>query len=117
MVGESRSEGVFFADLWARYEPSRAASFQERFGTGWELPGINGLEFTKNEDGKFDTYSDERGQWVSAYAPVVGSAGEVVGAIGIDFEADYVQEVRQRILYSTALAFAITYLVLFVLVY
>ena len=43
--------------------------------------------------------------------------GENVGAIGVDFEADYVNEVRQAILDKIMLAFGVTYLILFVLVY
>jgi methyl-accepting chemotaxis protein len=62
-------------------------------------------------------YSDEWGRWISVYAPVLDETGVTVGGIGIDFEADYVDEVQDAILATTARAFAITYLFLFFLVF
>ena len=43
--------------------------------------------------------------------------GESVGAIGIDFEADYVREFQKSIRDQIVLAFLVTYLTLFVLVF
>ena len=34
-------------------------------------------------------YEDEWGRFYSAYSPVYNSAGEIVGAIGVDFDADW----------------------------
>jgi hypothetical protein len=62
-------------------------------------------------------YKDEWGSWISGWGPIVNSKGEKVGAIGIDFRADYVKEVQQGIINSMVVAFAITYAILFALVY
>ncbi|MBW8012368.1 MAG: cell wall metabolism sensor histidine kinase WalK [Chloroflexi bacterium] len=66
---------------------------------------------------KFGMYEDKFGRWVSAYTPITNSDGELVAAMGIDFEADYVETVRQSILDRVAGAFTITYIILFILVY
>nr|MBN1230039.1 HAMP domain-containing protein [Anaerolineae bacterium] len=65
----------------------------------------------------FTTYTDDWGQWVSAYHPVTDSSGEVVGAIGIDFEASYVRDVQAGIRSKVFLAFGIVYSILFIFVF
>lgn len=81
---------------------------------------IKGLEETtlklKDEKGNFG-YRDEFGYWISGRTPIYNKAGEKVGALGIDFKADYVLEVQRAILDQVAFAFGITYLTLFVLVF
>jgi hypothetical protein len=62
-------------------------------------------------------YMDNWGEWITGYRPIITAQGERVGGIGIDFRAEYVREVQQRILDQAAVAFAITYLSLFILVY
>lgn len=47
---------------------------------------------------EFGMYGDKFGRWVSAYVPISNSSGELVAAMGIDFQADYVEQVRQSIL-------------------
>ena len=61
--------------------------------------------------------SDDFGIWVSSFDPIKNSKGEVVGAIGVDFKADYVREVQAAILKKVYIAFAITYVSLFFLVF
>ncbi len=62
-------------------------------------------------------YTDDFGAWVSAFAPIRDSNGEVVAALGVDFEADYVKEVQAQILQRIYIAFGITYAVLLFMVY
>jgi len=62
-------------------------------------------------------YSDDFGDWVSAFAPIRNSQGEVVAALGVDFEAGYVREVQTQILRRIFIAFGITYGVLLFMVY
>jgi len=62
-------------------------------------------------------YSDDFGAWVSAFAPIRDSNGEVVAALGVDFEADYVKEIQAQILQRIYIAFGITYAVLLFMVY
>jgi hypothetical protein len=115
VVGESSKEGIFVADLSARYNPDRSSLFMESYTSDRDVPGIGGLEL-RQENGKLASYADKWGRWVSAYAPVKNAAGETVGAIGIDFEANYVDFVRSSILDTIAVAFAVTYASIFVLV-
>ena len=65
---------------------------------------------------KLTPYSDQWGNWVSAYAPIKDSSGSVVGAMGVDYRADYVYEVQQHILHQFIPAIILTYVVLVVLV-
>lgn len=41
-------------------------------------------------------YSDEFGTWISAYTPLYDDDGTLVGGFGVDYEASYVDQVRQR---------------------
>ncbi len=57
-----------------------------------------------------EPYDDgEFGQWISGYRPIYDDDGEIIGAIGIDFAAEYYYEVRNTIINSTALAFVLSY--------
>ncbi|MFQ5409514.1 MAG: HAMP domain-containing protein [Anaerolineales bacterium] len=108
------NEVVWIADLYARYDPSKAVKFREVVQSGGTL--IRSLEqFTCKDD--FTPYSDNWGSWVSCYQPLTDDAGQFVGAIGVDFEANYVDQVQQAIRDRVLIAFAVTYVVLFVLVY
>jgi methyl-accepting chemotaxis protein len=64
-----------------------------------------------------DPYEWEGTWWVSGYAPIHNSAGEIVAGLGIDYQAQYIIDVETSIRNLAVPAFLITYLVLFVLVY
>jgi len=66
--------------------------------------------------GNLYTYQDVWGEWVSGYAPVRNSQGQIVGAIGIDYEADYVRATQRAIARELLITFTITYLILLVAV-
>jgi methyl-accepting chemotaxis protein len=46
-----------------------------------------------------DIYTDQNfgGDWVTGYAPIHNSTGQTVGAVGIDFRADYVRQVQSDV--------------------
>jgi len=116
--GDEEAEVVFLVDLWAHYNAEKALPFQYAYvsseGTqGNAYRGLNGLVKKNN----LEIYEDDWGEWISAYVPVTNSQGERVGAIGVDFEADYVRQVQQAIIDRVAIAFAITYATLFILVF
>lgn len=138
--GSQPSEIVYAVDLWARYDASRASSFMYvHKSKGFSLSGLQQLTLrtvpacfgifyvdkcygaTSTQLGlsinQFGTYTDSYGSWVSAYMPVKDKSGKIVAAMGIDFEAAYVDQVRQSILNSVFLAFLVTYTSLFVLVF
>src|SRR6185503_7134426 len=105
----------YIADLLARYDPSRATPFMFTRTSRRSYNGVNELTLRLDDEGNFTTYTDQFGQWVSAYRPVKGAEG--VAAIGIDFEADYVFQVQEAIRNKVAVAFTVAYLALFVLVF
>jgi len=112
--GIEQNEVIFIADLWVRYDTDKAAPFKYSYISGGSsYLGLS--ELSLKDD--LQPYVDEFGSWISAYMPVKNSQGELVGAIGVDFEANYVNQVRQAILDKVVLAFGVTYGVLFVLVY
>lgn len=75
------------------------------------------LDGLGREVSNMEIYSDDWGAWVSTYGPILNSQGEAVGAVGIDFSADYVGQVKQEIRNSVVRAFLITYGVLLVIVF
>jgi HAMP domain-containing protein len=64
-----------------------------------------------------DYYTDQWGEWISAYTPIVNDDQQIIGGLGIDFEASYVKEVQNNILDSVVYSFIITYTALFLLVF
>jgi len=115
--GVEENEIIYIVDLFARYDTSRATEFQKhKISKGFSLGGLKELTI-RTTDGKFETYDDEYGSWVSAYTPIYNPQGQIVGAMGMDFEASYVNQVRQAILDRIAIAFLVAYTALFLLVF
>lgn len=65
----------------------------------------------------WEPYTDSFGTWITSYAPIIDDDGGVVGAIGIDISAAYVDEVRANILRNGTIAFILSYILIFLLVY
>ncbi len=113
---EGERQITYIADLWARYDPSKAVPFLFTKASKRSYNGVNELTLRLDDKGQFVPYSDEWGQWISAYRPVQNAAGQNVGAIGVDFEAGYVRDVQSAIRDRVAVAFILTYAGLFLLV-
>lgn len=62
-------------------------------------------------------YEWENQWWVSGYAPIRNSDGEVVGGLGIDYNFDYVIGVRNTVRDRAIPAFILVYSLLFILVW
>ncbi|MBN1921740.1 MAG: HAMP domain-containing protein [Anaerolineae bacterium] len=107
-----QNEVLFIGDILRVTQPENATVFREPYITQGSM--ITGM-LTLWED--LEPYQDDWGHWISAYAPILNSAGESVGGLGIDFRADYVYQVQDSIEDRILISFAITYLALFVLVY
>jgi hypothetical protein len=45
-------------------------------------------------------FTDQWGTWISAIQPITNSQGERVGALGVDFSINYVNQVQRSILYA-----------------
>lgn len=66
----------------------------------------------------WEPYDDDNfGVWITSYAPIINDDGVAIGAIGVDISALYVQEVRDEILRNGAIAFIVSYILIFFLVY
>jgi HAMP domain-containing protein len=113
--GEQRL--TYVADLWARYDPSKAAPFMFTRSSKRSYNGLNELTKRLDDNDEFTPYTDDFGSWVSAYQPILDANGNSVGAMGVDFEADYVYQVQGAIRDRVFAAFVITYLGLFILVF
>lgn len=66
---------------------------------------------------RWTIYTDSYGSWITTYEPITDQNGQNVGAIGVDISADYVNQVKQGILLSAAIAFVVSYVLIFLLVY
>lgn len=66
---------------------------------------------------RWNIYTDSFGSWITTYQPIIDQNGQRVGAIGVDISADYVNKVKQGILLSGAIAFVISYVLIFLLVW
>lgn len=107
-------EMVFLVDLWANHNPDNAAPFLTKV----EQPGRPIWAVVNDEIQINNTiYTDEWGAWISAFAPLRDENGNVVAALGLDIEADYVLQVQEAIKNRVLFSFGITYGVLFVLIY
>ena len=63
-----------------------------------------------------DVYTDQWGTWLSGYAPIYDTAGQPVGAVGVDMCAVDVAELQRNILQTVLPAFALTLAVLIIAV-
>ncbi len=109
--GSEPSQVLFIGDILMIVRPDDAAHFDDPYVTrGPMYQGLSSLTLN------LSVYSDKWGSWISAYRPILDSAGQPVGAMGIDFTADYVNQVRQGVLDSIGIAFIITYALMFVMV-
>jgi HAMP domain-containing protein len=111
---DKENEIIFIGSSGAVEDPPWGAKFLEHYISGGTL--LRGLKETTFKD-NFNPYVDKYGKWVSGYTPIKNQQGELVGALGIDFKADYVYEVQEAIENRVFVAFSITYMTLFVLVF
>jgi HAMP domain-containing protein len=103
---------LWVGDIFRIVRPEEGTQFLESYTPQADLI-LQGLE---QEASRMTIYTDDWGRWVSAYAPIRDSQGVAVGAVGIDFAADYVSQVQQQIRNSVFIAFLVTYGGLFVVV-
>ncbi len=61
-------------------------------------------------------YSDTFGSWVSVYTPIYDSAGQGVGAVGVDYPLDYVRQVQRDARVSILSVLGVSYVVLMLVV-
>ena len=103
---------LWVGDIFRIVRPAEGTQFLESYTPQADFI-LQGLE---QETSRMTIYSDDWGRWVSAYGPIMNSQGDQVGAVGIDFAADYVSQVQQQIRSSVLIAFLVAYGGLFVVV-
>lgn len=115
--GPEENQIIYIGSSGAVQNPPFGVKFLEpRISKGSSLQGLSERTLKLvDEKGNFG-YRDEFGYWISGRIPITDRAGDKVGALGIDFHADYVLEVQRAILDRVILAFGVTYAVLFLLV-
>jgi len=62
-------------------------------------------------------YRDNLGSWVSVYTPITAADGRILGAIGVDYQMSYVDQVRSQVLRVLYPMFGIAYVVLLAMVF
>jgi hypothetical protein len=117
-LGEGDTDIIYMADLklLPEYDSSQAAFFGETGTSDFVRDASKGFILRPGDNGGL-TYTDKWGKWVSAYGPVVDNQGEIVGLIGIDFEAQVVKELQDGLRIRVLQAGAIAYLILLILVF
>ncbi len=115
--GNQPNEVIFVVDLWSRYDPLKAAPFMYASVMEDLYPGFDGLYVTSDASGQLRITTDQWGEWVTACMPVTNAAGERVGAIGVDFEASYVRQVRRAVSTRVTIAFIVSYAILFAVLF
>ena len=112
--GEQADEVLWVGDNYRDILPEQATTFLEPYT---RTPDSLILEGFKQETVNMEFYKDPWGEHVSAYGPIHNSEGEVIGAVGIDFKANYVRQVQHEIRRNMLVSFGLVYITLFVLVY
>jgi len=98
---------------------NRADKFEEKSpGIAKALNGfadwlVDGIKLFPKKD--FGTYPDQFGRWASGYRPLDNGVGKA--ALGVDFTAQTVNQVREEVRSSVQRAFLIAYPVLLVIVF
>ena len=106
-------EVLWIGDIFRKIHPEEATKFLESYTPSQDfmLAGLSEVAF------RLQPYSDKWGTWISADGPIKNSQGENVGAVGIDFAADYVSQVQSAIRSKIVVAFLFTYGSLILLVF
>jgi hypothetical protein len=117
--GDRSEELIFITDLYAKYDPTAAVPFGYSCYNDPECgdPDPNLQALADRTVLEKEPYTDKWGSWISGYAPIKNSKGEVVAGLGIDFKADYVDQVKRAVRNQVWIAFGITYTTLFILVF
>jgi hypothetical protein len=95
-------------------QPNSATEFRQAYSVDpvsqyWLAAGLIEPTLTRS------TYTDEFGDWLSICGPIQNSAGQVVGGLRIDFRADYVRQIEQRVRNALLTAYIAIFIWLFIL--
>ncbi|MBN2548040.1 MAG: HAMP domain-containing protein [Anaerolineales bacterium] len=112
--GSQTDEVLWVGDNYRVILPDVSTKFLESY---IRTPDSLIMEGFIGETINMEIYQDPWGEHVSAYGPIRNSKDLSVGALGIDFRAEYVRQVQAGIRNSMVLSFVMAYAALFALVY
>jgi class 3 adenylate cyclase len=115
-VGDKRGEPefIYLVDINAHNDLSRVAKFLESdVGSPWSVQAWDNGVLVERPG----VYTDRFGSWMTSYAPIRNTHGEVVALMGLDFEADEVAHVRRELFETLTLVFVVAYLAVISLTY
>jgi len=109
----SHEPGVveFIVSMGAVMDPVAGAPFRAPYEPGPESVILAGLN---EETLSTSVVQDDWGAWVSGFVPIYNSEDEVVAALGVDYQANDIIELQNRIKVAAIPAFIITFVVLLV---
>lgn len=118
-IGEpvlTNDEVIFLVDLWSRYDTSKAVKFLEPYAASPQM--IETLEQGTVVHRPEVPLHDQWGGWITAYAPLRDSQGNIVPGVGIgaDLTAEYLREIKSGIFRRMLITFLVCYLILFILI-
>jgi HAMP domain-containing protein len=93
VAGDNPGEIVWIGSSGATKTEPSGAKFRQVSDYGADASII--LAGLKQTSFYLQIYQDEFGKWISGYTPIRNSQGEVVGGLGIDFRAEYVERIQQ----------------------
>jgi methyl-accepting chemotaxis protein len=111
--GNNPDELLWIGDAFRALRPDDAPTlFKESY-----IDDSNLLDGLEGVNVIMEPLQDEWGTWIFAFGPITNSSGEVVGALGVDFSAQYLIEVQRDVRTFLLIAFAIAYVLVVVTVY
>jgi HAMP domain-containing protein len=93
IAGDKPGEVVYIGSSGATKPERSGAKFRQvdQFSPNDAAVILGGLKETTFY---LQIYQDQFGKWISGYTPIKDSSGKTVGALGIDFRAEYVERVQ-----------------------
>jgi len=112
-AGDDPNQVVLIAYYQGRLNAAAAARFLERDKVGQEdmLRGLQ--QMTINLQPRFD----RTGGWVSGYLPLKNTRGQIVAAVGVDYQSAVIDGVRRTTLLSVISAALVAYLAMLGLIF
>ncbi|HNT54278.1 MAG TPA: HAMP domain-containing protein [Anaerolineaceae bacterium] len=117
IAGAEPNEVVYIGSHGAVLTPPKGAPFKFSEPNSTLLTqGLSGP--IVNESFNTSTGEDDFGNWgVTTCTPIKNSKGEIVGALGIDFQTDYVTKVQDTLLKLLLAVFGVIYVGFFLLIW
>ncbi|MBC8505092.1 MAG: HAMP domain-containing protein [Anaerolineales bacterium] len=101
----------FITSMGPLMDPIIGADYAAEY---WPQPPSVILDGLEKETLSTNVVVDEWGAWVSGFIPIKDSNGEIIAALGVDYEADDIVELQNQIKFAAIPAFIITFVVLLV---